>query len=202
MTMDERLLVLHGLALRKSGGPDQVAAVVGLPDEAVSARLDEAQEAGEVAGARGRYMLTPAGRSALDEAYPEVYAELRADPEIGKAYDRFETVNRRLLDLFTRWQTVRRGGEEIPNDHTDPDYDAGIIDELGDELERSEPVLAAFTAAEPRFEVHPRRLDEAYDKVLAGDHGYVSGAKVDSCHTVWFEMHEDLLRMLGRTREE
>lgn len=200
--MDERLLVLHGLALRKAGDPDQIAAVVGLPSETVSARLDEAQEAGEVAGARGKYMLTPAGRTALDEAYPKVYAELRADPAIGEAYDRFETVNRRLLDLFTRWQTVRRGSEEIPNDHTDPEYDAGIIDELGDQLERSEPVLARFTAAEPRFEVHPRRLDEAYDKVLAGDHGYVSGAKVDSCHTVWFEMHEDLLRMLGRTRED
>ena len=27
-------------------------------------------------------------------------------------------------------------------------------------------------------------------------------AKIDSYHTVWFELHEDLLRMLGREREE
>jgi len=25
---------------------------------------------------------------------------------------------------------------------------------------------------------------------------------VDSYHTVWFELHEDLLRILGREREE
>jgi hypothetical protein len=29
----------------------------------------------------------------------------------------------------------------------------------------------------------------------------MSGVRVSSYHTVWFEMHEDLLRLLGRTRE-
>jgi hypothetical protein len=37
--------------------------------------------------------------------------------------------------------------------------------------------------------------------VLSGAIDYVSGVKVDSYHTVWFELHEDLLRMLGRSRE-
>jgi hypothetical protein len=50
--------------------------------------------------------------------------------------------------------------------------------------------------------VYRRRLDDAYDKVLAGEHDHVSGARIDSYHTVWFELHEDLLRMLGREREE
>ena len=200
--MDETLLALHGLALKKAGGAQDVADRVGLPVETVETRLAEGQEAGDVAGAKGMFMLTPAGQRRLAEAYPEVYAEQRADEGLDQAYERFEVINRELLDVFTRWQTVTRSGEQIPNDHTDPDYDAGIIDELGELLERAESVLARFTEAVPRFERHPQRLDAAYDRVLAGEHEYVSRAKVDSCHTVWFEMHEDLLRILGREREE
>jgi len=200
--MDDRLLVLHGVALRKAGGADAVAASVDIPAEKAGTLLEQAQADGDVAGAKGMFMLTPAGRAKLGAAYPEVFADQRADPTLADAYDRFETVNRQVLDLFTRWQTISRGGERIPNDHSDPDYDAKIIDELGDLLERSESILAAFTAAVPRFGVFPQRLDDAYDRVLAGDHDYVSAVKIDSCHTVWFEMHEDLLRMLGRTREE
>ena len=37
--------------------------------------------------------------------------------------------------------------------------------------------------------------------MLSGEIDYVSGVKVGSYHTVWFELHEDLLRLLGRSRE-
>jgi len=94
------------------------------------------------------------------------------------------------------------GGERIANDHSDADYDAGIVDRLGAQHERAEKVLDRFAELEPRLAVHKQRLDDAYDKVLAGDLDWVSGARIDSYHTVWFELHEDLLRMLGREREE
>jgi len=94
------------------------------------------------------------------------------------------------------------GNETVPNDHSDADYDHKIIDQLGALHERAERPLAKFTDLDPRLGRYPRRLDSAYDKVLAGDQDFVSGAKVDSYHTVWFELHEDLLRMLGRQREE
>lgn len=200
--MDDTLLVLHGLALRKAGGPDQIAMVLGMDAGTVATHLQAAVANGEVIGARGRFMLTPAGQARLGAAYPEVYAEQRADADLARAYERFEVVNRRLLDVFTRWQTVQRGGEQIPNDHADPDYDAGIVDELGDLVERAEPVLAPFVRAEPRIGIFQQRLDAAYDRVLAGDHDHVSGARIDSVHTVWFELHEDLLRMLGRSRSD
>ena len=49
--------------------------------------------------------------------------------------------------------------------------------------------------------VHRRRLAEALARASAGETDYVSGVRVASYHTVWFELHEDLLRLLGRTRE-
>ena len=73
---------------------------------------------------------------------------------------------------------------------------------LGDLHDRAAKVLHRFTAVEPRLETYVSRLDAAYDKALAGETDYVSGVRVDSYHVAWHELHEDLLRMLGRTREE
>jgi hypothetical protein len=200
---DMTLLALHGLAVKKAGSAQDVAGVLGRGEDEVAPALDAAVGAGQAIGAKGTYMLTPAGRSWLDERYPEAYAGLRSDPEATAAYERFERVNRELLSLFTDWQMMpSAGGERIQNDHSDTDYDHGVIDRLGAQHERAEKILGRFAELDQRLAAYTRRLDEAYDKVLAGEHDYVSGARIDSYHTVWFELHEDLLRMLGREREE
>jgi hypothetical protein len=200
---DIELLALHGLAVKKAGSAADVAAVLGRDEDEVGAALEAATTAGQAIGAKDTFMLTPAGRSWLDERYQEAYAGLRSDPEATAAYERFEKVNRELLGIFTDWQMMpSAGGERIQNDHSDADYDRGIVDRLGDQHERAEKILGRFAELDPRLAVYTRRLDDAYDKVLAGEHDYVSGARIDSYHTVWFELHEDLLRMLGREREE
>jgi hypothetical protein len=94
------------------------------------------------------------------------------------------------------------GSERVPNDHSNADYDAGIVDRLGDQHDRAQRPLGEFAELDARLGRYLERLDAAYDKALAGDTDFVSGARVDSYHTVWFELHEDLLRMLGREREE
>lgn len=203
MGADTELLALHGLAVKKAGSPAAVAAVLGAEEAEVEAALEAAVAAGRAAGANGTFMVAPAGREWLDERYPVVYAEFRENPAATETYERFERINRELLSLFTDWQMIpAAGGERIPNVHSDADYDAGIVDRLGAQHERAEKVLNGFAELDPRLGVHKQRLDEAYDKVLASDLDWVSGARIDSYHTVWFELHEDLLRMLGREREE
>ncbi len=200
---DTELLALHGLAVKKAGSPAAVAAVVGVEEGEVEASLEAAVAAGRAAGAKGTFMVTPAGREWLDAAYPEAFAAFRADPAATETYERFERINRELLALFTDWQMIpAAGGERVPNDHSDADYDTKVIDRLGAQHERAERVLDAFAELEPRLGIYKERLDTAHDKALAGEHEWVSGARIDSYHTVWFELHEDLLRMLGREREE
>jgi hypothetical protein len=198
---DIQLLALHGLVVKKAGSPAAVAAILGGDQGEISAALDEAVAAGRAMSAKGTYMVTPAGRAWLDEQYPEAYGAFRGNPESAQAYERFERVNRELLKLFTDWQMMPAGSERVPNDHSDADYDRDIIDRLGAQHERALKPLARFEALEPRLGEYTRRLEDAYDKVLAGDQDWVSGARIDSYHTVWFELHEDLLRMLGRERE-
>jgi len=196
------LLALHGLAVKKAGTAAAVADVLGRDEGEIASALDEAASAGLAIGANGTYMATPAGRQWLDEQYPTAFAELRENPDAEAAYERFERINRDLLALFTDWQMMPAGSERVPNDHSDPDYDRGVIDRLGQQHDRAQRPLDQFAELDPRLGEYSRRLESAYDKVLAGEIDFVSGARVDSYHTVWFELHEDLLRMLGREREE
>ena len=53
-----------------------------------------------------------------------------------------------------------------------------------------------------RFANYSAKLIKALEKSEDGELEWVSDAKLDSYHTVWFELHEDLLRLLGRSREE
>lgn len=199
---DVDFLAVHGLAVRKAAGPAAVADLLGLDEAEVSAALDAAQAMGRVAGANGMFMVAPQGVAWLVSEYPTRYAQVREDGALTAAYERFERVNTDLLALFTDWQTVPTGGTRVPNDHSDKDYDRHIIDRLGDLNEKAERVVGRCAEVWPRLSRYVERLAFAYDKVLSGDIAFVSGVRIDSYHTVWFELHEDLLRMLGRTRQE
>jgi hypothetical protein len=199
---DVDFLAVHGLAVRKAAGPAAVADLLGLDEDVVTEALDKAQAKGLVAGAKGMFMVAPAGQAYLAEQYPIRYAKVREDGALTAAYERFEKVNTDLLALFTDWQTVATGGVRHPNDHHDKEYDKRIIDRLGDLHEKAERVVGRCADVWPRLSRYLERLEAAYDRVLAGEIDYVSGVRIDSYHTVWFELHEDLLRMLGRTRQE
>jgi hypothetical protein len=59
-----------------------------------------------------------------------------------------------------------------------------------------------LVAGAPRLRVYQDKLMAALESAEAGDVAAVSDARTDSYHTVWFELHEDLLRLMGRQREE
>jgi pyruvate,orthophosphate dikinase len=46
------------------------------------------------------------------------------------------------------------------------------------------------------------RLDRAAAAVAAGDQRFVSSPRVDSYHSIWFELHEELIRLAGRSRSD
>jgi hypothetical protein len=62
--------------------------------------------------------------------------------------------------------------------------------------------LAGLARRVPRLAHYGKRLTMALERAEAGEGDWVSGVRCDSYHTVWFELHEDLLRMLDRQREE
>lgn len=195
-------LALHGLAIKKHGSAAEVAAITGLTEADAARHLDAAAGTGRAMKTGEKYMLQPAAQIALKSAYSRDFSDQRADAAMQKAYDDFEHINEQLKSLITEWQTIEVGGQSMPNDHSDEDHDARIIDKLGDLHERFEPVLVRLVAGLPRLAVWGDLLTAALEKSEDGNIAWVSDARSMSYHTAWFEMHEDLIRVLGRERLE
>jgi hypothetical protein len=200
--MSDMHLALHGLAIKKHAMPKDIAEIVGMDAERVASLLKEAESRGRVARTGGKFMLTAPAQVALRSEYSRVYADQRSSAAMNAAYDDFEKVNVLLKQLITDWQTMDVGGEKLPNDHSNKDRDEKIIDRLGDLHERSEPILKRMAASLPRLGIYLQMLTAALERAEDGAIEWVSDARIASYHTVWFEMHEDLLRALGRERVE
>ena len=151
---------------------------------------------------RTEILLAPAARMALDAEYSRLYEDVRAHPDFAAGYEAFERLNGGLKRLVTEWQTIDVHGEGVPNDHSNKAYDDRIIDRLGDLHERAEGALDRLACVLPRFSIYREKLGTALEKAEDGAIEWVSDAKIESYHTLWFELHEDLLRLMRREREE
>jgi hypothetical protein len=200
--MNRRALTFHGLAIKRHADAAAVAALVGLPAGEVATELAHAVATGRAIEAKGSFTLMPLARVALEAGYDRDFANLRADPAFRTAYEGFERVNPDLKQLITDWQTMDIHGERRANDHSDADYDSRIIDRLGALHERSEPIFAGLARGLPRLRIYFDNLEEALEKAEDGATEWVSDIHRDSYHTVWFELHEELLRIMGTEREE
>lgn len=194
--------LMHGTAIKKHGSLEDIAALSGLSTDTAAATMSQAVELGRVLEVDGKYMLSPAGHMIVSAEYSRFAAALRHNAEFVAAYERFENINRDLKQLITQWQTMELGGKRVANDHSDSDYDDKIIGQLGDLHERFEPIVAAMAGADGRYQVYADKLTAALEKAEDGDIDWVSDARIESYHTVWFELHEDLLRVLGQVRDE
>ncbi len=152
---------------------------------------------GTVAGA---YRLTDAGSARASEV---LEAERSAwGPGAGEALDAFLEIDGRVKSVVTAWQLRDTADGQVQNDHSDDAYDRGVLDRLAaihaDALAWLEPLVASC----PRLGDYGPRLTGALDRATAGDTRYVASPRVDSYHGIWFELHEDLIQLAGRTREQ
>ena len=112
-------------------------------------------------------------------------------------YEAFRPLNREVLQVCTDWQ-VRPGG--APNDHRDAAYDWSVIDRLEALDERAGPLLRRLAGVEARFGPYRDRLRAARRRLSEGEQEWLTSPRVDSYHTVWMELHEELLSALGLPR--
>lgn len=195
-------LVLHGLVVKKHADAEEIAAAIDLDLGTVKDVLAVHVTNGRVTEINGKYSLLPAARIIVRSNYSRHYATLRSNTAFVAAYESFEKINEDLKALITQWQTYEVAGTRVPNDHSDKDYDAKIVDRLGALHERFEPVMEELQRELPRLRVYLPRFEHALEKAEAGQNEWVSDVKIASYHTLWFELHEDLLCILGRERVE
>jgi len=86
------------------------------------------------------------------------------------------------------------------NDHRDWRWDSDILKSLAGLGRRLRPIGDELSQALSRFAGYPERFSAALDRVDRGERKWVDEPKIDSCHTVWFQLHEDLLATLDLER--
>lgn len=198
----EQHLVLHGLAVKKYAKPDAIASLVDMPVERVAQIIQDGVAKGTVLDVGGKFTVAPAARVSLQANYGRFCGALRSNEAFRTAYEGFEKINIDLKALITDWQTLKIGGKTVPNDHSDEAYDEQILKRLAKLQGGAERVLRSLSNELPRMHVYLDKLEEALDKAESGDIEWVSDAKIESYHTVWFELHEDLLCLMGEQRKE
>jgi hypothetical protein len=179
--------LLHELRVRGTA-PDAGDAADGLVERAFAIRR------------RSVLMLTPAGRAEADVRFCLTGTPATPGGEaVQAAYDRFLPLNRALIQICNDWQ-VRAGG--VTNDHRDPVYDWSVIDRLVDLDAKFGPVLRSLGRRVSRFAQYRDRLRGARRHVEADEHDWLLSPRIDSYHTVWMQLHEDLLLGLGLLRAQ
>jgi hypothetical protein len=196
------MLVMHGLRLKGFGDAAAVAEAVGVAESDAKPLLDDLVGEGLATYRDGRlsgFSLTTDGRARHAAALAAELDRFGARPAVEDGYRRFLDLNAPLLSVCTSWQ-LRDPEEGVLNDHADAAYDAAVILELADLHAAANPICVDLAGVLARFGGYGPRLSHALQRVQDGDGDWFTKPMIASYHTVWFEMHEDLLSTLGIER--
>ncbi|RYV49953.1 transcriptional regulator [Pengzhenrongella frigida] len=199
------LLTLHALRLLGFADGAKAAVRFGLDGDTVGELLMDFEAYGwvtrvEFAGSGG-WTLTASGLAENERQLAAELAACGASGQVVRVHAAFLPLNLRFQETMTRWQLRPvRGDPMALNDHTDFRWDDRVLDSLGSAARRLAPLVADLSAVLSRFDGYAERFNAALSRVERGERQWVDAVGVDSCHVVWFQLHEDLLASLGIDR--
>ncbi|MEV5412011.1 transcriptional regulator [Thermopolyspora sp. NPDC052614] len=199
------LLVLHSVRIKGYADTPAIAHRFDLDPGQTLEALRDAEARGWVthtgfADLQG-WSLTEAGRAENERRLAAELASVGAADEVRAVYREFLPLNARLQKACTDWQLRPASGDPLAaNDHSDPAWDAAVLDELGAIDRALAPLADRLDDVLLRFCGYDARFSAALRRARAGDGGWIDRTDIDSCHRVWFELHEDLIATLGLDR--
>ncbi|SNR91579.1 hypothetical protein SAMN06265360_13216 [Haloechinothrix alba] len=195
--MHKEIRVLQAVRLKGRPQAGDIARSTDIPAESLDALLSRLVEDGLLSEARGRYKVTPEGKERLHELLEAERASIDTDALLS-AYRDFEPFNSQFKQLMTDWQQI---DENTPNDHSDADYDARVVQRLGELHDDFLPLVERIVSVVPRLAAYRDRFSSALAAAVDGDHSWLAHPLKDSYHTVWFEFHEELIGLAGLSRQ-
>jgi pyruvate,orthophosphate dikinase len=189
--------VLASLAVKGFASIDGLASSMLTAPDDVRPVVDALVADGLIASSADSFKLSATGRVRADELL-RAERERWGEEPAATALDNFLEIDQRVKDVVTAWQM--RDPQTI-NDHADVAYDAGVLQRLAAVHRDALSWLRTAGSQLPRLADYGDRLGRAVAAAKAGDGRFVASPRVDSYHGIWFELHEDLIRLAGRTRE-
>jgi hypothetical protein len=199
------LLSLHAVRLKGMADDAEVAVRFGLDLTLAQELLLDFQALGwitrvEFVGTAG-WTLTESGRSENERQLARELAATNSNSSIHRAYLTFLPHNDRLLRACTDWQLRPAGADPLAvNDHTDKEWDQRVLTTLSTLSQQLRTICHELGQRLARFQGYDDRFTAALARVEQGELTWVARPRVDSCHTVWMELHEDLIATLGIRR--
>jgi hypothetical protein len=198
-------LSLHAVRLLGFARADAIARRFDQDSEVVAEHLLDFEALGwvthsEFAGSGG-WSLTDAGRGEDSRRLAAELDAAGARPVVVGVHTRFVPLNARFLDAATRWQVRPLPGQPMAaNDHADHRWDDRVLEALGSVGRQLAPLDAELANELARLGGYAMRYQDAFVRASRGEVRWVDGLGIDSCHTVWMQLHEDLLATLGLER--
>jgi hypothetical protein len=190
-------LLLQVVCIKGRARPDALEAAIESDPAPV---IEQFERDGLIEPTKLGYRITDLGRQRVDELYAR--EREHAMPVIEEVYETFLPINDEVKQIVTDWQMREVDGNLVMNDHSDPGHDEAVITRLHDTDAKVSSALSSLCQVLPRFECYSRRLAKALAQVREGDHTMIAAPMKDSYHTVWFELHEELIVLSGRERTE
>jgi hypothetical protein len=199
------LLVLHALRLAGMADCAAVARRFSLDASVVEEQLLDDESRGWVQRVRfadlRAWSLTIAGRLEGERLLAEELDRSGARDEVAGAHTHFLPLNTRFLRAVTDWQLRSEPLERlVPNDHTDPRWDDRVLATVRSVGRSLESIDDRLSATLDRFTGYSARFTSALAQVERGRLTWLDEPAIASCHTVWFQLHEDLLATLAIER--
>jgi pyruvate,orthophosphate dikinase len=193
--------VIRCLSIKGSSSAEVLAASLLSTAKIVQRALDELAEAGAITAPSGIARLTQAGAERAAELIESDRRQWGTGQALA-ALDAFLPLDEQVKATITAWQVRQIAGQQVVNDHLDAGYDAEVLDGLQTVHGEVSAWLSSLGGTAGRLHGYLARLDRAVAAAMARDYRFISSPLVDSYHSVWFELHEELIRLAGRTRAE
>ena len=190
--------VLRVLAIKGYCDAQGVATALACGAEDASALLAALVADGLAEPSAGSIRLTASGKDSGATLLAADAAAWGVD-RASAALDAFVALDRRMKAVVTSWQMKRA---DAINDHADAAYDAAVLARLAELHDDVRSWLGPLVAGLPRLARYGDRLGAAAAAAAAGNGKYIASPRVDSYHGVWFELHEDLIVLAGRSRAD
>lgn len=194
---DLRSRVLHAVRVLGYATSVRVSERSGLSPAVVEEVLSDARAVGQAAWSQfedeGGWSLTEAGKAEGERLLAQERDGANARDVLESVMADFEALNRRVVDACTRWQLTEMGIAQPPV------VLAEIIGHLSDVAAEWAVLENRLTRSLGRFAGYHQRFSAAIARASA-EPAWVTATDRDSAHRVWFELHEDLLATLGRSR--
>jgi hypothetical protein len=193
--------LLITLRIKGYAKPDALVSALGHAKQDVDLMLAHLTEEQLVELAKPGFRLTSEGQKAAHTAMAAEREQVTG-AAVQHLYERFGAVNERFKALVGAWQMRPTDGKSVPNDHSDAGYDQALLAELGTIDHEIALIVGELAARITRLARYTTRFEEALRRLRSGEPRYMAAPLIDSYHTVWFELHEDLICLAGKTRAE